>query len=324
MLDEVKARGRLICGVNDAAPGFGFRQPNGALAGFDIDYCKAIAAAVLGDASRVEYRPLVPAQRFTALQSREIDVLSRNTTWTAQRDGAQAAAFVTPTFYDGQTIMVRADSPFHRPEDMGDTAICVLTGTTTELNLASRFATGGIRYQPVPFQDVPTLQQAFEQERCDGWTADRAQLYGIRSQWPPDKGGPGSLRIFDETFSKEPLGPAVRDGDQKWFDAVNWIVIATIQAEEFGIDSGNVGQMISSRNPDILRFLGQPTVQETGKPPAVFDPKVGLPTDFAVRVITQVGNYKEIYDRNIAPLGVPRGMNALYTQGGLHYAPPYR
>lgn len=324
ILDTVKARGQLVCGVNDSVPGIGFRQPDGTFAGFDVDYCKVVAAAVLGDASKVAYRPLVADQRFPALQSGEIDVLSRNTTWTAQRDGGQGAAFVTTTFYDGQTIMVRADSPFRKPEDMANTAICVVTGTTTELNLATRFAAGGIRYETVPFQDVPTLLQAFEQKRCDGWTSDQAQLAGIRSQWPQDKGGPQSLRIFDETFSKEPLGQAVPDGDKAWFDAVNWAVIATIQAEEFGIDSKNVEQMRSSENLDIRRFLGQPLIQGAGKAPTVFDPGLGLSPDFAVKVVAQVGNYQEIYDRNLGPLGIPRGLNNLYTKGGLHYAPPYR
>lgn len=326
VLEAVKARDRLVCGVNPAAPGFGFRQPDGTFGGFDVDFCKVIAATVLGDASKVDYRPLVPDQRFPALQSGEVDVLSRNTTWTAQRDGAQGGAFVRTTFYDGQAMMVRADSPYQALEDMQDTAICVLTGTTTELNLTTRFAAGGIRYEIVSFQDVPTLQQAFEQQRCDGWTSDESQLYGIRSQWPQGNGGPEALRILGELFSKEPLGPVVRDGDPKWFDAVNWAVIATIQAEEFGIDSQNVEQMRSSQNPDILRFLGQPSIQEAGAEPTVFDPALGLPTDFAVKVISQVGNYREIYDRNIGPLGLPRGreLNALWKDGGLHYAPPYR
>lgn len=323
-LDRVKSRGELVCGINDQVPGFGLRQPDGTYAGFDIDYCKVIAAAVLGDASKVVYKPLVPDQRFPALQSGEVDVLSRNTTWTAQRDGGQGAAFVATTFYDGQTMMVRADSPYQAIEDMRDTAICVLTGTTTELNLATRFAASGIGYNPVPFQDVPTLQQAFEQQRCDGWSSDRSQLAGIRSRWPQERGGPQALRILDETFSKEPLGPAVRDGDQRWFDAVNWAVIATIQAEEFGIDSANVEQMRQSANPDILRFLGQPVSSEQGGAAAVFDPRLGLPADFAVAVLSQVGNYREIYDRNIGPLGVPRELNALWKDGGLHYAPPYR
>lgn len=326
VLEAVKARDRLVCGVNPSVPGFGVRQPDGTFAGFDVDYCKVIAAAVLGDARKVDYRPLVPDQRFPALQSGEVDVLSRNTTWTAQRDGGQGGAFVTTTFYDGQAMMVRADSPYQRLEDMQDTAICVLTGTTNELNLTTRFAAGGIRYEIVSFQDVPTLQQAFEQQRCDGWTSDASQLAGIRSSWPQDRGGPQSLRILDERFSKEPLGPVVREGDQRWFDAVNWAVIATIQAEEFGIDSQNVEQMRSSQNPDVRRFLGQPSIQDAGGAPAVFDPALGLPTDFTVKVISQVGNYKEIYDRNIGPLGLPggRGLNALWGDGGLHYAPPYR
>jgi general L-amino acid transport system substrate-binding protein len=327
LLATVQGRGRLICGVNEAVPGFGSRQPDGSLAGFDIDYCKVIAAAVLGDANAVDYVPLVADQRFPALQSGEVDVLSRNTTWTAIRDGDQGGAFVTTTFYDGQGMMVRADSPYQSIEDMANAAVCVLSGTTTEQNLSSRFGGAGVPYEPVPFQDVPTLQQAFTEQRCQGWTSDKSQLAGIRSAWPADQGGPDALRILDETFSKEPLGPAVRDGDKAWFDAVNWAVIATIQAEEFGITQANVRQMTSSDNPEILRFLGQPAASAEGEAPAVFDPGLGIPTDYAVTIIEQVGNYGEIYDRHVGPsssLGLQRGLNALWTDGGLHYAPPYR
>lgn len=323
-LETVKSRGRLVCGVNNAVPGFGFQQPDGSFAGFDIDYCRVIAAAVLGDAEAVEFVPLVADQRFPALQSGEIDVLVRNTSWIASRDGGQGAAFVTTTFYDGQGMMVRADSLFQRLEDMQNTAICVLSGTTTELNLASRFAAGTIAYEPIPFTDVPTLQQAFESERCDGWTSDKSQLAGMRAQWPE---GPQALRILDETFAKEPLGPVVRDGDKAWFDAVNWAVIATIQAEEFGINATNVEQMRSSDDPNIRRFLGQPVSESAGEAPVVFDPGLGLPADFAVQIISQVGNYGEIYDRNVgpgSPLGLPRDLNALWSDGGLLYAPPYR
>ncbi|MDQ3974460.1 MAG: amino acid ABC transporter substrate-binding protein, partial [Actinomycetota bacterium] len=319
LLDRVRSRGELVCGVNAEVPGFGFTDEQGNFSGFDVDYCKVIAAAVLGDAEAVEFRPLSTEQRFTALQAGEIDVLSRNTTYTASRDGSEGAAFVTTTFYDGQAMMVKADSEFQRLEDMQDTAICVLSGTTTELNLASRFAAGRIAYQPVPFEDNETLQQAFEQDRCDGWTSDRSQLAGVRSNRP----NPAELRILDEIFSKEPLGPLVRDGDQDWYDAVNWAVIATIQAEEFGVTSRNVEQMKDSDNPEVRRFLGQPG----GDDNTVFDPGLGLDPAFAVDVVSQVGNYGEIYDRNVGPdtpLGLERGLNALWTDGGLHYAPPYR
>jgi len=319
-LQAVQDRGTVVCGVNDAVPGFGFTDEEGNFSGFDIDFCRAIAAAVLGDSEAVEFRPLTAEQRFTALQSGEIDVLVRNTTFTSSRDGTEGGQFVTTTFYDGQGMMVRADSEFEALEDMQNTAICVLSGTTTELNLATRFGAGGIEYEPVPFEDNETLQQAFEEERCDGWTSDKSQLAGVQSSWPD---GPDSLRILDETFSKEPLGPAVRQGDAQWFDAVNWAVIATIQAEEFGITSENLAEFDNTDDPEIQRWLGQESEEEG----TVFDPGLGLEPDFNRTVIEQVGNYGEIYDRNVgpdSPLGLERDLNALYTDGGLLYAPPYR
>ena len=319
-LQAVQDRGTLICGVNDAVPGFGFTDEEGNFSGFDIDYCRAIAAAVLGDSEAVEFRPLTAEQRFTALQSGEVDVLVRNTTYTSSRDGTEGAQFLTPTYYDGQGMMVRADSEFQTLEDMQDTAICVLSGTTTELNLATRFGAGDISYEPVPFEDNEVLQQAFEEERCDGWTSDKSQLAGIRSAWPE---GPEALRILDETFSKEPLTPAVRQGDPQWADAVNWAVIATIQAEEFGITSENLAEFDNTDDPEIARWLGQEDPQEG----TVFDSGLGLEPTFNRTVVEQVGNYGEIFDRNLgagSPLGLERELNALYTDGGLLYAPPYR
>ena len=320
LLDEVQERGTLNCGVNDAVPGFGFVTAGGEFQGFDVDFCRAVAAGVLGDADAVEYRPLTAEQRFTALQGREIDVLIRNTTWTSSRDGSEGATFLTTTFYDGQGMMVRADSQHQDLEDMEGTTICVLSGTTTELNLETQFRARQIQYTPLSFEDVDTIQQAFVQGRCDGWTSDKSQLAGIRANWPEGQGGPDALRILEVTMSKEPLGPVVRDGDSTWAAAVNWIVIATIQAEEFGITSENVEQMTQSDDPEVRRFLGQPVEGEA------FDPGLGLDPDFAVNVIGAVGNYGEIYDRNVGTdgLGLPRELNALWTEGGLLYAPPYR
>lgn len=312
VLDRVKDRGTLVCGVNDAVPGFGFVDQDGDFSGFDIDFCKVIAAAVLGDAEAVDFKPLTAEQRFTALQSGEIDVLVRNTTWTATRDGSEGAAFATTTFYDGQGMMVKSDSDVSSLEDLNGARICVLSGTTTELNLETNFAARGLEYTPASFEDNETLQQAFEQGQCDAWTSDKSQLAGVRSNWPA---GPEALTILDVTMSKEPLGPAVRDGDTDWFDAVNWSVIATMQAEEFGIDSTNVEEMQDSDSPEISNFLGE------------LDPGLGLPQDFALQIVSQVGNYAEIYDRNVGPdtgLGLERGVNALWTDGGLHYPPPYR
>ena len=322
-LAEVQSRGTLRCGVNDAVPGFGFVDPDGNFAGFDIDYCKAVAAAVLGDPEAVEYIPLTAQQRFSALGSGEIDVLIRNTTWTASRDGGEGATFLRTTFYDGQGMMVRAEDGFTTIEDMTDTSICVLAGTTTELNLATRF--GSIAYTASTFEDNETLQAAFLAGQCDGWTSDKSQLAGVRSNFPDSEGGPEALVVLDETFSKEPLGPVVRDGDSQWAQIIDWVVIATILAEELGIDGGNVESFADTDNLDIRRFLGLEI--ETDEGVTVFDPGLGLEPGWTVNVISAVGNYGEIYDRNVGPdtpLGLERGPNSLWTEGGLLYAPPYR
>lgn len=319
LLQEVQDRGTLRCGVNDAVPGFGFTGEGGEPQGFDIDFCKVIAAAVLGDAEAVEYTPLSAEQRFTALQSGEIDVLSRNTTYTASRDGTEGARFLHTTFYDGQGMMVRTDSGHTTLEDLAGETICVLSGTTTELNLESQFQARGIDYTPLAFEDNEPLQAAFVEERCGAWTSDKSQLAGIRSAWPEAQGGPEALTIMDETMSKEPLGPVVADGDDAWADAVNWAIYATIQAEEFGLTADNIAE--GSDDPEIQRFLGEAV---EGEP---FDAGLGLPDDFAVQIVTQVGNYGEIYERNVgegSALELPRDINALWTDGGLQYAPPYR
>jgi general L-amino acid transport system substrate-binding protein len=319
-LQAVRDRGELICGVNDVLPGFGFLTPEGEFQGFDIDYCRAIAAAVLGDAEAVEYVPLTAEARLTAVQAREVDVLIRNTTWTATRDGAESISFATTTFYDAQGMMVRADAPFETLDDMTDTAVCVLSGTTTEMNLESVFLARGIAYEPLTFEDNDTLREAFLAERCEGWTSDMSQLGAFRSEWPEEEGGPEALRILDEVMSKEPLGPATLDGDTEWFDVVNWVVLATIQAEEFEITSENIDQVIEELDPEaepvVARFLGFDG----------YDPGLGLDPEWVRDVITQVGNYAEIYDRHIGPgtpIGIERGINALWTDGGLHYPPPY-
>jgi general L-amino acid transport system substrate-binding protein len=329
LLGEVQDRGTLNCGVNEAVPGFGLVDEEGNFTGFDIEFCKVIAAAVLGDAEAVEYTSLDAETRFTALQAGDIDVLSRNTTFTASRDGGEQSRFLATTFYDGQGMMVRADSGYTSIEDMGGTTICVLSGTTTELNLATAANTAGIDYTPLTFGSPDEIQEAFGAGQCQGWTSDKSQLAGVRSAFPDADGGPDALVIFEEAFSKEPLGPVVLDGDDEWADAVNWAVIAAIQAEEFGITSDNVEQMTTSENLDILRFLGQPIPDPDDEEaePAPFDPGLGLDADFAADVISQVGNYGEIYERTVGPdtaLGLARGANAQWTDGGLLYAPPYR
>lgn len=325
VVGDIMDRGMLNCGVNDAVPGFGFTDEGGEFSGFDVDYCRAIAAAVLGDPDAVEFTPLTAQQRFTALQSGEIDVLVRNTTWTATRDGQEGANFATTTFYDGQGMMVRSDAGISAIEDLEGSAICVLSGTTTELNLATRMA--GMDFEPLTFEDNETLQEAFVAGQCDGWTSDKSQLAGVRSAFPEGEGGPEALTILEETFSKEPLGPVTADGDSEWSQMVDWVVLATIQAEEFGITSDNVDTFSDTDDLAIRRFLGLEFEDDEGNT-TTFDPQLGFDRVTWVQdVISAVGNYGEIFERNVGPdtaLGLERGLNALWTEGGLLYAPPYR
>ncbi len=321
-LAVVLDRGRLVCGVNDGVPGFGFLEADGTNSGFDVDFCRALAAAVLGDADAVDYVILTAAARFEALSAEEIDVLIRNTTWTQSRDATLNTTFATTTFYDGQGMMVRVADGFESIDDMEGATICVLQGTTTELNLADRFAASGLSYEPLTFEENGPLVEAFTAERCDGWTSDKSQLAARRFAYSEDAGGPESLEIFAETFSKEPLGPVTRDGDSTWFDIVNWVVIGMITADEKGITSANIDQFVADPGEaETARLLG--VSFEGGE---VFDPELGIPTDFMQEVLRQVGNYDEVYTRNIVPLGIPREgtLNASWLDGGLIYAPPTR
>ncbi len=316
-LGAVQDAGVLRCGTRDELPGFAVLDPAGDHVGFDADFCRVIAAAVLGDAEAVEFVDLETDDRFTALQSGEIDVLVRNTTWTATRDGAEGATFLQPNFYDGQGLMVAADSGFESLDDLAGQVVCVAGGTTTEGNVATEFTRRGLEVPEVlPFDSPDLIQAAFQEGRCDGWSSDLSQLTGLRSAYPD---GPEALVIFPDAFSKEPLAPAVRDGDTQWAQVVNWAVMSTIQAEEYGLTSGNVDQMLAeTTDPGIRQFLG-----EAGED-AELDPGLGLPTDFAYQVVSQVGSYGEIYDEHITPLGLERGLNSLWTEGGLLYAMPYR
>ena len=313
-LDAVKARGTLLCGVTDALPGFGIVDEAGEFSGFDIDFCRAVAAGVLGDATAVEFKPLTAEARFTALQSGEIDVLIRNTTWTATRDGSEGANFLFTTFYDGQGMMVPASTGFTELEDLADASICVQSGTTTELNLASVFAARGIPFTPVVFEENTQLQPAYEEGQCEAWTSDASQLAAFKSSI--ESAGGADQFIMAEVISKEPLGPLVSDGDTEWAQAVNWSTMATVQAWEFGLDSSNIGSY-AGEDPNIQRFVGQ----SDG-----FDPGLGLASDFAVQIVEQVGNYQEIYEANITPIGLSLegSPNALWTDGGLMYVPPFR
>lgn len=314
-LDLVKSRGKLICGVNNQVPGFGNVDANGNYSGFDVDFCKAVAAAVLGDANAVEFRYASGNDRFTLVSSGEIDVLFRNSTITLTRDSAEVGMEWMPVnFYDGQGMMVRKDSGITSLEDMDGATICVQSGTTTELNLADVFRAKGLEFTPVVFEDNDKTYTAYDEGRCDGFTTDKSGLVATQTKLS----NPDDHMILEETMSKEPLAGAVFQGDPVWADAVRWVVNGLIQAEESGVTSQNVTEMLASADPTVKRLLG--VESEMGA-------KLGLPNDFMVQAISQVGNYGEIYDRNLGPntpFNLPRGLNALWTQGGLLYSPPFR
>jgi general L-amino acid transport system substrate-binding protein len=323
VLDTVIANDLVRCGVRDDLAGFNSLDASGEQVGFDADFCRVIAAAVLGDATKVEFVPVETEQRFTALQSGEFDVLVRNTTWTAARDGAEGVTFLHPTYYDGQSMMVAADSGYASIDDMEGAVVCVAGGTTSEGNVAAEFERRGLTLEVQSFEDIDLLQEAFIAGRCDGWSSDLSQLKSRQSSYPEAQGGPEALVIFEEeVFSKEPLAPAVVDGDSRWAQAVDWAVYATIQAEEFGITSENIEGFDAAGDVNVQRFLGLEVEGDDGAAP--LDPGLDLAPDYAVQVVSQVGNYGEIFERNLAPLELPRGLNALWTDGGLQYAPPYR
>lgn len=312
LLDAILQRGKIICGVNGGLPGFSYLdKATGQFIGFDADYCRVLAAALFNDPNAVEFRPLSAAERSVALQTGEIDVLIRNTTWTSSRD-ATWGDFGPTTFYDGQGMMVRKASGATKLEDLKGTTICVQSGTTTELNLADQMRARNILFTPLVFEDIDATYAAYEEGRCDAVTSDRSQLAARRSVFK----NPDEHVIMDIVLSKEPLGPVVPHGSPRWFDVVKWAVFATIQAEEFGITSKNIDQFMTTDKPEIRRFLG--LEGDLGS-------QLGLSNDFVVRIIRHVGNYGEIYDRSLTPLGLtPRGMNDLWTRGGLLYSPPFR
>jgi general L-amino acid transport system substrate-binding protein len=315
-LSTVMSRGNLICGVNGQLPGFSFLDPQGEYLGFDADFCRVLAAAIFGDPSLVEYRPTNTQERFTVLQTGEVDVLIRNTTWSLVRDTELGLNFTVTTFYDGQGIMVPTDSGISSLGDLDGGTICVQKGTTTELNLADTMSTEGVNYTPAVFDDVNATYGAYAEGRCDAVTSDKSQLSSVAKAVLPD---PDAHVIMDMTLSKEPLAPVVRHGDDQWLDIVNWSIFATIAAEEYGVTSENVEDTLNtSENPEILRLLGQE---------GDLGAQLGLENDFAVNIISMVGNYQEIYERNLGEgttTFIPRGLNSLYTAGGLLYSPPFR
>ncbi len=313
-LSTVKERGELRCGVTTGLSGFSVPDESGSWTGIDADVCRAIAAAVLGDAGAVSFVPLTAKERFTALQSGEIDVLSRVTTWTLTRDTSLGMNFTGVTFYDGQGFMVKKDLGVSSATELDGASICVGAGTTTELNLADYFRFQGMDYNPVVFAAISETAQGFESGRCDVLTSDQSQLYSLRTKLD----NPDGAVVLPEVISKEPLGPVVRQGDDQWFNVVKWVLFAQLNAEELGVNSGNLDEMMGSDNPSIKRLLG--VEGDMGH-------KLGLEADWAAKIIAQVGNYAEIFERNVgqdSPLEIARGLNALWSDGGIQYAPPIR
>lgn len=313
--EAVKAKGFVQCGANNSGlPGFAVVDDAGKWSGLDIDVCRAVAAAVFGDADKVKYTPLSAAERFTALQSKEVDVLSRNSTWTASRDSAQGLDFVAVNYYDGQGFMVPKSLGVTSAKELDGASVCVQSGTTTELNLADYFRATGMKYEPVVYGNNDEVIAAFQAGRCDVFTTDQSGLYSSRTKFE----NPDAWVVLPEIISKEPLGPVVRHGDNEWGDVVRWAFYAMVDAEDLGVSSQNVDEMLKSDNPNIKRLLG--TEGEIGK-------GFGLPNDFAYQVIKQVGNYGESFERNVGmetPLKIERGLNAQWNHGGLMYSPPFR
>ncbi len=314
ILASVQKKGFLHCGVNTGLPGFSHADEKGNWTGLDVDLCRAVAAAVLGDAEKVKYTPLTAKERLTAVQSGEVDLLSRNTTWTLTRDTSLGLNFAGINYYDGQGFLVSKALGVKGAKELDGAAVCILAGTTTELNLADYFRTHGMAYQPVVFDTGDQTVKGFEAGRCDVLTSDQSQLYGLRVKLAK----PEEAMVLPDVISKEPLGPAVRQGDDAWFNIVRWTLFAMINAEELGVTSANVEEMKSSSNPEIRRLLGLEGSPGKG---------LGLAEDWAYQVVRQVGNYGESFERNVgggSPLKIERGLNALWRDGGLQYAPPIR
>ncbi|MBP5979709.1 MAG: amino acid ABC transporter substrate-binding protein [Halomonas sp.] len=313
-LEKVQSRDSVRCGVNAAQPGFSSLDDNDQYQGLDTDICRAVAAAALGDASKVDFVPLDSVERFTALQSGEVDLLSRTTTWSSSRDTTLGLQFTGVTYYDGQAFMVASDLGVQSAEELDGAAVCTQSGTTSELNLSDYFRINDMSYDAVVFDSPEQSIAGFEAGRCDVLSSDASQLYAQRMQLAD----PNMAVVLPEIISKEPLGPAVRQGDDEWFNIVKWSLFAMLNAEEYGVTSENVDEMTSSENPDIARLLGQDGNYGEG---------MGLGADWAYNIISQVGNYAEIYERNVGAdsnFKIARGLNALWKDGGIQYAPPIR
>lgn len=317
-LDDVKAKGFVQCGVNVGLAGFSAPDDKGEWTGLDVDFCRAVAAAIFADGTKVKFTPLSAKERFTALQSGEVDLLARNTTWTINRDTALGLNFVGVNYYDGQGFMINTQKikGVNSALQLSGAAICVQAGTTTELNLADYFKANKMEYSPVVFEKNEEVNAAYDSGRCDVLTTDQSGLYATRLSLA----SPNDHVVLPEIISKEPLGPAVRQGDDQWFDIVKWTYNAMLNAEEMGITQANVDEMTASTNPDILRFLGKEADTKIGT-------DLGLTNEWAYNIVKAVGNYGESFERNVgagSPLKIARGINALWSKGGLQYAPPVR
>ena len=315
-VDAIKARGQLVCGVSTGLAGFSAADSQGNWSGLDVDMCKAIAAAMLGDASKVKWVPLSAQQRFTALQSGEIDILSRNTTWTLTRDASLGMNFTNTTYYDGQGFMVTTKSKIKSAKQLKGQTVCVQSGTTTEKNLTDYSKANNLAIKPVVFEKLEAAENAYFTGRCIAYTTDASGLASTRNQKAKD---PKEHVILPDLISKEPLGPMVRRGDDEWFAIVKWVMYGLLEAEEYGVTQANVDQMKSSTDPVVQRLLGGGN-EDTGK-------LLGLDKEWLARAIKATGNYGESFERNVgpkSPLGLPRGMNNLWNKGGLMYAYPVR
>jgi len=314
-LDGVKSAGVVRCGVNTSGPGFSNADSQGRWTGLDVDFCRAVAAAVLGDAGKVKFTPLNSQQRFSALQAGEIDVLSRNSTWTLTRDASLGVVFTGINYYDGQGFMAPKKLKIDSAKKLNGATLCVQAGTTSEKNVADYFAAHGMKYKPVVFDTAEAITGAFFAGRCQVYTTDMSDLAGARTKAPR----PDDYAILPEVISKEPLGPSVRRGDDEWFQIVRWTLFAMLEAEEDGLTQANVdAQKKDSKDPAVQRFLG--VSEDDGK-------LLGLDKEWSYRIVKQVGNYGESFERNLGPksaVGLPRGVNNLWNKGGLMYAPPIR
>ncbi len=314
-LDAVKKKGFVQCGVSTGLPGFSAADDKGAFTGIDVDMCRGVAAAIFGDADKVKYSPLTAKERFTALQSGEIDMLPRNTTWTYTRDSSLGLNFTGVNYYDGQGFLVTKNLGVKSALEMDGASFCIQAGTTTELNLADYFRSNQMKYTPITFDTSDQTIKAFEAGRCDALTSDQSQLYALRIKLQD----PNSAMVLPEVISKEPLGPVVRQGDDEWFNVVRWSLFAMINGEELGVSSTNVDEMkASSTDPNVRRLLGMEGVKGEW---------MGLPDEWGYNIIKLVGNYGEVFERNVgegSALGISRGLNALWSKGGIQYAPPIR